>query len=287
MSPIALALLIVAAALHTGWNLLVKRAVNKQLFTWWSMAVGAICFAPLLALSPALPARIWPYIAVSALVEAIYYIALTRAYNLGDFSLVYPMARGAAPAFLALWAALFLGEHPQLGGMLGLALLLVGLTVVGLAAWRARRGAAAPGGGGMLAALAVACCISIYSAIDGAAMRSVNGISVPYTVAVIGLSAVFVTPVVLLSYGPGLIVTEWRTNWTRIILVGALSLIAYGLVLQAYAIGRVSYAGAIREISVVFAALVGWRWLGEGFGAVRTLGALMIFAGILVIALVG
>src|SRR5262249_61011865 len=135
-----------------------------------------------------------------------------------------------------------------------------------------RGGSAVTGGRRLLAALALACCMSIFSAIDGGAMRAVDGISVPYTLAVIGLSAVFVTPVVLLSYGPGLIVTEWRTNWARIILVGALSLIAYGLVLQAYAIGRVSYAGAIREISVVFAALVGWRWLGEGFGAVRTLG---------------
>ena len=69
--------------------------------------------------------------------------------------------------------------------------------------------------------------------------------------------------------------------------MGVLTQLTYLLVLQAYAIGRVGYAGAIREVSVVFAALVGWRWLGEGFGSLRTAGAALIFAGILVIALVG
>ena len=70
-------------------------------------------------------------------------------------------------------------------------------------------------------------------------------------------------------------------------LVGILTLVTYALVLQAYALGRVSYAGAVREVSVVFAALVGWRWLGEGFGGWRVAGALLIFAGILVIAIAG
>jgi drug/metabolite transporter (DMT)-like permease len=92
---------------------------------------------------------------------------------------------------------------------------------------------------------------------------------------------------VLMRYSRQVVVAEWRANWPRIIMVGMLTLLAYVLVLQAYAIGRVSYAGAIREVSVVFAALVGWRWLGEGFGAARTAGAMLIFAGILVIAVAG
>src|SRR5215207_2205168 len=137
MSLTALILLVVAAALHTGWNLLVKRAGEKQIFTWWAMVVGTACFAPLLAFSAPLPAVIWPYVLASALVETIYYLALLRAYTIGDFSLVYPLARGAAPAFLALWAALFLGERPHAGGIAGLALLLVGLLLVGGAARRA------------------------------------------------------------------------------------------------------------------------------------------------------
>jgi drug/metabolite transporter (DMT)-like permease len=302
--PSALILLITAAALHTGWNLLVKRAREKQIFTWWSLVVGSICFAPLLLFSSALPRAVWPHVAASALVEAIYYLALLRAYRIGDFSLVYPLARGAAPAFLALWAALFLGERPSVGGMAGLALLLLGLLLVGGAAGRmpptqaivdgqpaARRW---PSVGGMLAngragavfaALSVAFCISIYSAIDGAAVQIASPVT--YTVVVIALSAIFISPVVVWRYGGRAIVTEWWANWPRIAAVGVLTLATYLLVLQAYALGRVGYAGAIREVSVVFAALVGWRWLGEGFGALRTIGALLIFAGIVAIALAG
>ena len=130
----ALILLIIAAALHTGWNLLVKRAGEKQIFTWWAMVVGTACFTPLLVFSAPLPAAVWPYVLASALVEMVYYLALLRAYTIGDFSQVYPLARGAAPAFLALWAALFLGERPSAGGLAGLALLLVGLLLVGGAA---------------------------------------------------------------------------------------------------------------------------------------------------------
>jgi drug/metabolite transporter (DMT)-like permease len=305
VSLTALSLLLVAAALHTGWNLLVKRAREKLIFTWWAMVVGTACFAPLLAISAPLPSAVWLYILASALVETLYYLALLRAYTIGDFSLVYPLARGAAPAFLALWAALFLGERPHAGGIAGLALLLAGLLLVGGAARRAARrqdalalavsagGAAAQprwsllafAGSGTAAALTVACCISIYSVIDGAAVQIAPPI--PYTVAVIGASALMMTPVVLARYGRPAVLAEWRVNWPRIVLVGILTLVTYALVLQAYALGRVSYAGAVREISVVFAALVGWRWLGEGFGGWRVAGALLIFAGILVIAIAG
>lgn len=296
MSLFALALLIAAAALHTGWNLLVKRAREKQIFTWWSLVVGSLCFAPLLLFSPALPAAVWPYAVASAAVEAVYYVALLRAYRLGDFSLVYPLARGAAPAFLALWAALFLGERPGAGGVAGLILLLGGLLLVGGAAGllaplrvlvggRAEPRAIRVGGGAVAAALSVAFCISIYSAIDGAAVRIASPIT--YTVVVIALSAALISPAVLWRYGRPAVAAEWRANWPRIIAVGVLTQLTYLLVMQAYALGRVGYAGAIREVSVVFAALVGWRWLGEGFGALRTAGAALIFVGILVIALVG
>jgi len=285
MPPAALGLLLVAAVLHASWNLFVKRAKEKQVFTWWALVVGAICFTPLLVISLPLPLKIWPYVAASALMEAIYYVGLTYAYGIGDFSLVYPLARGAAPAFLLIWATFFLGEHPHIGGLIGLALLLLGLTVVGGAAWWSQRKIAVPSMKGTIVALATAFCISIYTAIDGAAVRLVS--SLPYTVLVLGLNAALIMPLLLLRYGSRAVVVEWRTNWLRIILVGILMLASYALVLHVYSFARVSYAGAIREISIVIAALIGWRWLGEGFGAIRLVGAALIFAGILVIAIAG
>jgi drug/metabolite transporter (DMT)-like permease len=285
VSPIALALLLAAAALHAGWNLLVKRAGEKQVFTWLALVLGPACFAPFVLAGASFPSFIWPYVIASALLELIYFVALTYAYAVADFSLVYPLARGAAPALLAVWAALFLGERLRLGGLLGLALLILGLIVVGGAAWWSRRDAAAPHLGGVAAALGVACCISLYSAVDGAAVRLTDPL--PYIVLVMSLTAILLTPAILARYGARAVVAEWRANWLRIVLVGIATMFAYIFVLQAYRIASVSYAGAIREISVVFGALAGWRWLGEGFGLPRTLGATLIFLGILVIAVVG
>lgn len=285
MPPLAIGLLLLAAAMHAGWNLLVKQAREKEIFTWSSLLVGALCFTPLLALGAALPARAWPFIITSAAVEAIYFFALTRAYGLGDFSLIYPLARGTAPALLAVWATLFLGERLRPAGLLGLAVLIGGLLVVGGGVWWARRGKAQVGPSGVAAALLVALCISIYSAIDGAAVQTISPI--PYTVLILGLSALFCTPVIALRYRRAAIVAEWRLNWPRIVTVGVLNLTTYMLVLFAYSRAQVAYAGAVREISVVFAALVGWRWLGEPFGAHRTVGALLIFTGIVIIAVLG
>lgn len=281
MSLSALALLLVAAVLHAGWNLLVKNAAEKQIFIWLAWVVGSVCYTPLLALTPALPRAAWPYVLAAGLAQAAYTLTLARAYRIGDFSLVYPLARGAAPALLALWAALFLGERPSPAGLLGMGLLLLGLLVVGGAFGRTGR----PSRSAVVAALGVALCISVYSAIDGAAVQIAAPIT--YTVFEFIASALLMAPLMLRRYRPDAIAREWRANWRRIVLVGLLMMLAYGLVLLAYSRGHVSYAGAIREVSVVFAALIGWRWLGEGFGRARLAGALLIFAGILVIALAG
>src|SRR6266566_750466 len=285
MSLTALGLLLAAAMMHTTWNLLVKRAKEKQVFIWCSLIAGIIIFSPLLLTSPISLISIWPFLISSAFVEAIYYITLIRAYENGDFSLVYPMARGAAPAFLLVWATFFLGERPRIFGIVGILLLVFGLIIVGGKTWWTLRKTSGFSKSALALALGVACCISIYTAIDGAAVHHVSPL--PYTVLVVALAAVFVTPFVVKRFGSRAIVAEWRINWMRIVLVGIFTLLAYLLALKAYSIARVSYAGAVREISVVFAAFVGWRWLGESFGAIRLVGALFIFAGILVIAFAG
>lgn len=281
----ALGLLLLAAVLHAGWNLLVKRAGEKQIFIWWALLVGVVCFSPLVVFGAALPGRAWPYMLGSGALEAVYFIALTLAYKLGDFSLVYPLARGAAPALLAVWAALFLGEHPTSFGLLGLGVLLLGLLVVGSGAWWSQRKAARVSLAPIGAALLVSLAISLYTVIDGAAVRFVS--PAPYTVVVLSLSTVMTAPAVLARYGQKAMLAEWRANWLRIVLVGVLSMVTYLLVLYAYTQAQVNYAGAIREVSVVFGALAGWLWLNEGFGRQRAVGAVLIFAGILVIALAG
>lgn len=262
---------------------MIKRAREKQIFTWWALIVGLICFSPLLLQVRFFPASIWPYVLSSAFTEAVYYLVLLRAYQYGDFSLVYPMARGTAPALLTLWAVLFLGERPAPQGLLGIGLLISGLIVVGSTTWWQQRKTASLKSSALGLALATACCVSIYSAIDGAAVRHVAPL--PYTVLVFGLTALFITPLIILRYGTHASLTEMRTNWFLISLAGILSITTYMLVLLAYSYSSVSYGGAIREVSVIIAAFIGWRWLGESFGRARLLGAALIFGGILVIAL--
>lgn len=285
MSLIAIGLLLIAAMLHATWNLFVKRAKEKQVMLWLGLIIGVLCYMPLVIANPISVVSIWPFIVSSALLEGLYYILLIRAYEYGDFSLVYPMARGTAPALLFIWAAFFLGEHPRLFGAIGISLLALGLIIVGSSAWWSLRKTAKLSTNGLSIALGVALCISIYTTIDGAAVQRVNPL--PYTVIVMGLSVLFITPAILLRYGKAAIVEEWRINWLRIALVGIFSLLSYILALKSYTIIRVSYAGSIREISVVFAAFLGWRLLGEKFGAIRLLGSILIFAGIVVIAIAG
>jgi drug/metabolite transporter (DMT)-like permease len=134
-------------------------------------------------------------------------------------------------------------------------------------------------------ALLTALFISIYSTIDGAAARMVNPLT--YVLWSVGLSALFAAPFIVLRYGARLAALELKENWTRILLVGFLMVATYGAVLFTYSIGSVTYAGSIREVSIVFGALLGWRFLGEGMGMSRVAGALLISIGIIVIATLG
>jgi drug/metabolite transporter (DMT)-like permease len=280
VSPTAIALVLLAALMHALWNLLLKGSPNRAQTAWLAMGAGGLLALPVILMSSPVPPRSWGLAAVAAVIEVFYLLLLSAAYGRGDFSAVYPLARGSAPALLALWAALFLGEQPSAAGWLGLALLLGGLIVIG---WTA-----ANGGGtsrqAVALALGVALCISIYSIVDAAGVRAAPS-AAPYTAGRFLLTAAFMTPVML-----------WRRSARpdpapipvlRIFAIGALSLAAYTLVLAAYAVAPVAYAGAIREVSVVFAAIIGWRWLGESFGPARIAGALAIFGGIFLIAVAG
>jgi len=280
----ALGIILCAAVFHAGWNLFVKQAKNKQVFLMWSTLCSLICF-PALFFLPSLPDQVWPFVLLSALAEALYWISLAWAYTIGDFSLVYPIARGAAPILLALWATLFLKEPPSAYGLLGIFLLVVGLMLVGTgASWKVLASTKLSCSG-IAAALLTALCISIYSAIDGAAVHRADPLT--YAIWLFGLSALFSAPFILWRYGTRLAALSWRENWPRILLVGFLLVITYGAVLFAYSLGPVSYVGAVREVSIVFGALLGWRFLGEELGLIRTVGAILIFAGIMVLAALG
>jgi drug/metabolite transporter (DMT)-like permease len=276
-----LGLLLAAAALHAGWNLLLKRAPDRQLIVWWAVIVSALCFVPVLALRPAIPSIGWWFALASAVVETAYFVTLTTAYRVADFSLVYPIARGAAPALLALAAVLLLHERLSAGGVAGLGAIVVGLWLVA----GTGRAAGPHAARGMALALLVAVCIATYSTIDGAAVRRVDATT--YTGAMFLLAPVVFTPVTVRWFGWPALRDALRSRTGLIVLVGVLQAVAYLLVLFVYARAPVAYAGAIRESSIVLGALAGWLWLRESFGARRVAGALVTCGGIALIAWAG
>ncbi len=289
MSPLAFALLFAAAVLHASWNLLVREAQDRLVFTWWALFLVSPLAVAVLWAGPSLRG-VWPFALASAALESGYFATLAIAYGRGDFSLVYPIARGTAPLLLTAGAVVFLHERPGPLGLSGLAVLAAGLAVVG---WGGRARPAAPaipaaGAGrssGIGWALAVALFISLYSLVDGAAVKRFP--PAPYTILIFALSSLLAAGPLFYLRGARAVLAEGRRSWRRIPLVAVFSLLSYMLVLRAYSVAPVAYAGAVREVSVVLAALAGWRLLGEGFGLSRLLGALLVFAGIVLIAIAG
>jgi drug/metabolite transporter (DMT)-like permease len=284
LSSLALGLLMVGAVLHAIWNVLLKLADEKYLAMWWALALGSLGFLPFLIVTPPLPPGMWPYIVASAIFEAAYFAILIAAYERADFSVVYPIARGAAPGLLALWAVLFLHERLSFAGVAGLLVLVLGLMITGSSAlWQSGRWSPDPVSIGL--ALAVAFCISAYSVIDGAAVQVAH--PVPYTTATFALTTALLAPLIFRRYGLRATLAAWRGNWPKITVIGFCMPGSYMLALAAYTLAPVSYAGAIREMSIVFAALIGWLWLREGLGLFRIVGAAVIFCGVLIIARAG
>ena len=283
MPPIAIALLLLSAILHTTWNLLLKQTDEKYIATWWSVLAGSLIFLPVLFFT-GLPAReTWFLLIMSVCVEVVYYALLSAAYNDSDFSLVYPLARGTAPAFIALWSVWFLGEAFSPGGLVGLIIVVVGLLVVGGSGLFLTQ--EKPHVKGILLALAIALLISIYSTIDGAAVKQTSALS--YGVLVFFMAPVLTSPVVLKRFGWQRLTAVRKIKQNRLIYIGLLTVCAYLLVLAAYTIAPISYSGAIREVSVVLGAFAGWKFLNEKMGGWRLIGSIVIFIGIMVIAFFG
>jgi len=284
MPILALVLLLLSAVLHTSWNLLLKRSQEKYVATWWAILVGSAIFLPAVFFTGLPSLQIWPLLLISVLMEVAYYAVLSTAYNRADFSLVYPISRGAAPALIAVWSVIFLHERLTAAGILGLCIIVLGLLVMGAGNLLQSSGQK-PRLRDFLLALLLALIISIYSTIDGAAVKLTTPFS--YTVLVFFLAPAVTAPWALKYVGWGKLKTEWMEHHTSLIAIGLLSMVAYLLVLSAYSISLVSYSGAIREVSVVLGAFAGWKLLGERLGILRVVAAIIIFIGIVVVATTG
>lgn len=284
MPALALVLIFFSASMHALWNFLLKSSEEKYIAMGWQVVLSGI-FSLVFIFFTGLPPRdLRIFAVISMMLEAIYFILLCSAYSDHDFSLVYPIARGAAPALLVLWAAIFLREQLTAGGYIGIAMITGGIIVIG-ATTLLNNKSEKPHLKGILTALSVALVISIYTFIDGTAVK--NGPALPYGLSMFVMIPFVTTPYLARKYGWSQFVTMWEKKRGYLLLGGVLGLVAYMLALLAYTFAPLSYSGAIREVSAVIGAFLGWRFLKEEMGGVRVVGSVIVFAGVMVIAVFG
>lgn len=289
MPAAALILVLLSAVAHAGWNFLLKRALDHEVFVWWIQVAMTVLFLPLaviiFVLEP-IGSRAWLFVVGTGILHSFYFVFLGRAYARGDLSQIYPIARGTGPALVPILGILILGEQVSVPAIAGIVTVLVGIFIVywsGRLALILRRPLMILREPGNLYAVATGLFIAAYSIWDKVGVGYVAPFLYMYLMAL--STGIILTPYVLARKGLAALRDEWRANAWTIVAVGALTFIAYGLVLSALTVSRVSYVGPSREIGIVMAVLLGSLVLKEPFGRGRILGSCCIVAGVAAIAL--
>ena len=271
MPPEALALALAAAVLHAGWNVLLRGSEDVKARTAVVLALSVLLFAPVAAATWSVSWAVAPYVAASAAFEGAYFALLVAAYRRRELSVVYPVARGSAPVLVLLGTVVVLSRHVSAWAAAGVCLVAVGVVLVrGI-----RRGAE-----GVLVALAIGCAIAGYTLVDKDGLR--HAAALPYLELVLLPVALVAVPVVAARRGAQALRAE--LGWSSL-LTAAASFGAYALVLAALRLASAPEVAAVRETSVVLAALLAGTFLRERVGIERLAGAAAVAAGVALIAL--
>ena len=267
-----------AAVLHAAWNAM-AHGVPDRLggFALLGLSSG-VCGLVAVVVTGLPPAYAWPYIIASVLLHLAYYTGLLASYNLGQFSQVYPLARGTSPWVVALVAIVVLHQHLvplELAGVLLISGGLIALVFIGGRPTRRQSPA-------LLAAFGTGLTIAAYTVVDGVAVHKVALAS--YMGWVFMLQGLIVPLFVLWRRGPGFLLIEKRYLYAGLG-GGLVALLAYGLVLWAQARGALAPIAALRETSIIFGAIIGALFFGERFGPKRAIAATVVVAGITLITL--
>jgi drug/metabolite transporter (DMT)-like permease len=271
-----------AALLHAGWNALAKRGGDPVVFLWCVGGLATAIYCPVglwvLAQRGFSPAAV-PFVIATVVLHSLYFFTLGRAYRAGDFSLVYPVARGLGVALVPMLALALFEERLSPLGATG-----VGLVAAGIFSLHWRPGAwtrAALLASGTGWAIATGVLIASYSLVDKAGVARLHPI--PYIWLMEAGAVILLTPVALARRGA--IGHEWRDNWRTITLAAVMSPTGYLLVLFAFQLSKTAYVVAAREMSIVLSAIIGSVWLGEGSLGRRLLGSAVVLAGVACVAL--
>jgi drug/metabolite transporter (DMT)-like permease len=266
-------LVLLAAVFHATWNAMLKASETPLALAARATTYGTLAALPPVALlwflqdRPGMPAAAWAVVITSAVLELLYFIALTNAYQRGELSVVYPIARGTAPLLAVAVGLLLLGERVHLASLVGIVCLLAGI-------WAIRR--PTPASAALVPALITGVLIAAYSSVDRVGVRLVS----PWFY---GWFLWFFEAAFLLLYtrvrrvaGAGL-----RIEPARSLLVGVLMTTTYFMILFALSVAPLAIVAPLRESAIVLVTAWGiWR-LRERRGAwIRLAGALAIVGGI-------
>jgi drug/metabolite transporter (DMT)-like permease len=288
MSGIALGIVLFAAILHAGWNYLTKKSQHKIVFVWCFLSVTLILYFPMLL-------YFWPFATISpkgfycmlasAILHAFYFWTLSKAYEGGDLSLVYPIARGSMPLFVTFLAIILIHEQLSVIGISGISLVVFGIYVIHLQSF-SRQSFLEPvlalRGGASLWALSTGGSNGIGSVVDKV------GVGIVYPPVYIYLMFVGVwlllTPFILFHRRVE-VKKEWQLNTRGILAAGFLVTFTYMMILFAMRMSPVSYVVAVRNVSIIFSALFGIHWLNEKHASQKLVGAILITMGVVFIGL--
>ncbi len=296
MNSQAFILVLVAGLIHALWNIVAKKAGGDSRFACFTNLLTMLVWAPVgiyfgWQVVPGWGWREWGFIAVSGVVHVIYFVTLLRGYRKSDLTVVYPVARGSGPLISSVAALFLLDEKLTVSGWLGIISVVVGVMLI----------AGGPGlirsvlrGGqddakrtlirnGIYYGLITGVFVAAYTVIDGYAVKVIliSPMLIYYFCNFFQIAILVPT----LWRHTGDTIRLWKAQWKYALVVAGVSPLSYILVLLAMQSAPLSHVAPAREVSMLFAALIGGHLLGEGDRMIRLLGAVMIGAGVIVLGL--
>ena len=282
MTPTAFALVILAALIHASWNIVAKKASGGALFVALNVWVTTVIYAPVFALYVYwYPPKLgWPEVALlvlSGALHLVYSLILQRGYQKHDLTVVYPVARGTGPLLSSVFAIIVLGEHVTVYSALGIACIVMGIFVLA-GGHRMLRVRTSEQMGGVAYGVMTGLMIAAYTLVDGYGVKYLLIAPLVLDYVCNAVRALFVAPMAWRRRDE--LVVEWRDNGRYALYVGIVSPLAYILVLYAMQTAPISSVAPLRELSMVFAAFLGAKLLGEGHRGERIFGAVLMALGV-------
>ena len=273
---LTIALVLLAALLHASWNALTKAGGDPLISVTIITATGGVCALPLMIWLPPPGPETWKWLVVSACIHYVYQLALVRMYQLGDLSQVYPIARGLAPLGVACLAAIGAGEYLEPLQLIGLALASVAIVSLGTGRVSGQSTRRAVG-----MAILTAILIGSYTYTDARGVRSVASVEyfIGWSFFLGSVPMVLTTLVVRRADG----LAAFRRLGAQAIGGGLMATVGYAIALWALSRAPMASVASLRESSVLFAAILGTRLLGESFGRRRVVSALLLAVGLVLV----